>query len=233
MSNCVVLCSGGINSTVAAVHAARERDVHLLHVDFGQVAATAQRSAVHDIAQAIGCDTIDIDLPHLTAIARLHRNANGQSGEHPDSANQNTPKLTVASVPLLMAELLGIGVQTAIRMGAASVIIGSSEAASETESEAGPGNGAAYLRQDYYYLFSRLTEMSVSARNPVHLETPLIDFTRDEIVKIGSRFDTPFDLTYACKTDLGTHCGTCIDCAARHRAFNAAKMQDPAMAAAM
>jgi 7-cyano-7-deazaguanine synthase len=230
VANCIVLCSGGINSTVAATHAARERDVHLLHVDFGQAAATVQRGAVREIAHALECGVTDIDLPHLTAIAKLHRNMDPQTGERQESSHTNTPKLTLSSVPMLMAELLGIGIQAAIRLGASAVIVGSSEAASEAESESVPGRGAAHLRQDYYYLFSRLVEMSISTKNPVRLETPLIDFSRDEIIKIGSRFNTPFDLTYACKSDLGTHCGTCADCLARNRAFDAAKMHDPAVA---
>ncbi|GJM23683.1 MAG: hypothetical protein DHS20C16_00980 [Phycisphaerae bacterium] len=230
MADCIVLCSGGINSTVAATHAAREGDVHLLHVDFGQAAATVQRSAVREIAQVLECGVTDIDLPHLSAIAQLHRNANPQSAEPLDSATPKTPKLTLASVPLLMSELLGIGIQAAIRLGASAVVVGSSEAANEVETESAPGRGAPYLRQDYYYLFSRLTEMSVSTKNPVRLEMPLIDFTRDEIIKAGSRFNTPFDLTYACKSDLGTHCNTCPDCIARTQAFNAAKMHDPAFA---
>ncbi len=228
MSDCVVLCSGGINSTVAATHAAREHDVHLLHVDFGQKAATVQRRAVREIAQTLECGVSDIDLPHVAEIAGLNRSAKQQSGEAGSSV-----EITLASVPLLMTELLAVGVQTAARLGAAFVIVGSSEAANETETESAPGHGIAHLRQDYYYLQNRMLEMSVSAKKPLRIETPLIDFTRDEIIKIGSRYNTPFDLTYACKSDLGTHCGTCPDCVARDRAFERTGLLDPIASVAL
>ncbi len=225
MADCIVLCSGGINSTVAATHAAREHGVHLLHVDFGQRAATVQRTAVREIAQKLECSVTDVDLRHVADNTGLNRSANQQSD---GSTNATAP--TLATVPLLMSEIISVGIQLAARLGAQFVIVGSSEAANESETESAPGFGTPHLRQDFYYLQNRLIEMSVKAKNPIRLETPLIDFTREEIIKIGSRYNTPFDLTYACQSDLGTHCNQCPDCLARNAAFEGANMHDPVAA---
>ncbi|NOX58516.1 MAG: hypothetical protein GXP29_06620, partial [Planctomycetes bacterium] len=107
------------------------------------------------------------------------------------------------------------------------IVVGSSEAANEIETQSAPGEGTPHHRRDYYYLFNLLTEMSLGAKQQVKLETPLIDLARDEIIKLGTRFDTPFDLTHACQSNAETHCGTCPDCKARDRAFEQAGLLDP------
>lgn len=224
MAKCVVLCSGGIGSTVAAALAAREHEVNLLHVNFGQHAAAAQRAVVTEIAKVLDGDAIEVDLPHTMGIAGLQKDASASSEQGANSA----PRISLATVPMLMSELLGVAVQVAQRIGAESVIVGSSESANEIETESAPGHGTPHHRRDYYYLFARMIEMSVGTRNPIRLETPLIDLARDEIIKLGSRYDTPFDLAYACQTGENTPCGQCLHCVARDRAFERAGLLDPA-----
>lgn len=229
MAKCVVLCSGGISSSVVAAQAAREYEVNLLHVDFGQQAAAVQRSAVLEITKALDGDAIEIDLPHIVGIAGLQKaTAANQNAANQDQGAPSVPLITLASVPLLMSELLSAAAQVAQRIGAESVLVGSSEAANEIETESAPGRGAPHHRRDYYYLFARMIEMSVGVRNPVRLETPVGDLARDEIIKLGSRYDTPFDLAYACQTGTETACGQCPDCNARDHAFERAGFLDPA-----
>jgi 7-cyano-7-deazaguanine synthase len=77
-----------------------------------------------------------------------------------------------------------------------------------------------------------MLEQLQRAKTPISLEAPLIDMSRAEIIKLGHRFNTPFDLTYSCREARDVACGECTGCSARAKAFQEAGLLDPAMRAA-
>ena len=66
--------------------------------------------------------------------------------------------------------------------------------------------------------------------NPVELRTPLIECTKDQIVRLGLAHDAPLRLTWSCYLGGERPCGTCDACELRARGFAAAGVPDPALA---
>lgn len=229
MPDVVVLASGGINSTVAAVRAAKTGSVFLLHADYGQASAVGQRAAVRAIADALGAGAGAIELPHVAKIAGTKRATSGKVATDPKAA----PALGPASqVPGLAVALLSAGVHFAHRVGASAVMSGASEQANEIEVESAPGGGAPDHRREFFYLAAMMFEQLQRSRSPIAIETPLIDLSRGDIIKLGNRDGAPFDLTYSCRAARDVACGQCAACAARAKAFAAAGLVDPAQAGA-
>ncbi len=224
MERIVVLGSGGINSTVAAARAKADADVHLLFFDYGQGSAAARRRAVHDLADHLRSNVTVVDLPHVAQVQAIQR---------PGAANPASADSLLSgdgepsSIPGLATAMLSVGYQFARRIGATALHAGSSELADELESESGPGSGAADHRREFFYLASLTFEQLHPGRMRVAVETPLIDLPRDEIIRLGMRFNTPFDLTWSCDRRDDVPCGVCRGCMSRAKAFAAANLADP------
>jgi 7-cyano-7-deazaguanine synthase len=126
-----------------------------------------------------------------------------------------------------MSILLAAAVHLAQRLGATAVWTGASELADEIETESAPGQGTPDHRRDFFYLQGVMIEQLQRTKSPITIETPLIDLCRADILKLGTRYDTPFDLTYSCRTGRTTACGACPSCESRAKAFEAASLIDP------
>lgn len=59
------------------------------------------------------------------------------------------------------------------------------------------------------------------------LLTPFIEWTKTDIVVQGAKLQVPFDLTWSCYKGGDTHCGTCGTCYERREAFILAGIEDP------
>ena len=68
------------------------------------------------------------------------------------------------------------------------------------------------------------------AGDPIAIRTPLIECTKEEIVRLGMAHDAPLHLTWSCYRGGDRPCGTCDACALRARGFAAAGVDDPALA---
>ena len=218
MDSTVILASGGINSTVAASRATRAATVNLLHVNYGQPAGAGERSAVRAIAAAVNAQRVlTVGLSHLEQITNADQAAN--AGTQPPS---DAPPAVTATPPVLMPALLIVGVQWAARINASRVVCGASQVADEMEGEALPGEGRPDSRAEFFHVFGMMLESALPRRRNILVETPLMDMTRAEIVRLGTRFDAPLHLTWVCHGTGKTPCGTCPGCRAQAEAFTAA-----------
>ena len=66
--------------------------------------------------------------------------------------------------------------------------------------------------------------------DPIAIRTPLIDRTKEEIVRLGTELDAPLHLTWSCYFGGDRPCGVCDACRLRARGFGAAGIDDPALA---
>lgn len=46
----------------------------------------------------------------------------------------------------------------------------------------------------------------------ISIVTPLINFTKDEVIKLAKKYDLPLDNTYSCHSGRDSYCGECISC---------------------
>jgi len=65
--------------------------------------------------------------------------------------------------------------------------------------------------------------------NAIELRTPLIECTKEEIVRLGAEYGAPLALTWSCYLGGDQPCGACDACRLRARGFEGAGMADPAL----
>jgi len=66
--------------------------------------------------------------------------------------------------------------------------------------------------------------------DPIEIRTPLIERTKEQIVRLGVDHGAPLHLTWSCYQGGDRPCGTCDACVLRARGFAAAGVADPSLA---
>lgn len=219
----VVLCSGGLNSAVVASIAVKDHQpAAFLHVRFGHRSAQKEAELFEKQAEHFGVrERLVVDMPHFAAIggnARVSRKkqiedalALGESG-------------TNCHVPGLISGLVSAAFSWAWTIGAGRIVLG----VSENLGPPAPKTSELYpdYSQDYIQLCNHLCSEGSPGKGIV-VEAPVIDLTRAEIVRLGRRLGTPFQLTWSCLSSNSEPCGACIGCATRSRGFLDAAVPDP------
>lgn len=67
----------------------------------------------------------------------------------------------------------------------------------------------------------------IGSYHKTRLSAPIIEHSKDAVVKLGMDLGVPFFLTWSCYLGGETHCGTCPTCRARKEAFAKAGYLDP------
>ncbi|CAG7624722.1 7-cyano-7-deazaguanine synthase [Paenibacillus solanacearum] len=62
---------------------------------------------------------------------------------------------------------------------------------------------------------------------PIRIETPLIDWTKAEIIREGNRLEVPYHLTTSCYNGQEEACGVCDSCRLRLKGFEENGSKDP------
>lgn len=223
MEKAVVLLSGGLNSAVAAATLARTQELCTVFAHFHQRALQQELKAYEKLCEHLGV------LHHWRAELSHFKQVGGNALVDPRreiedaaAAGCEAPGSFVAA---LMPALLDVAVSFAVRIGAASVVTGISEAVHES----GLTGAAAYPdnRREFVHNYQYMIDSALPKRSRVKIEAPLIDATREEIVRLGARFKVPFEATWSCYDGGEAPCGRCLGCAVRTRGFNRAGMPDP------
>ncbi len=212
----IVLLSGGMDSCVTAALAARQHELALLHVSYGQRTAERERRAFEQIADFYQITRrLVCSLDHLKAI--------GGSSLTDDTipvadAALESPEIPASYVPFRNAHLLSIAVSWGEVIGARKIFIGAVEQDS---------SGYPDCRQAFYDAFQRAVELGTKPQTRLEIVTPLIRLRKSEIVRRGVELGAPFHLTWSCYRNSDVACGRCDSCVLRMRAFAQAGVKDP------
>jgi len=221
----LVVCSGGLDSTVAAAKLVCDGfDVELLHFDYGARATGPERIAVEAVAKELDVPLNIISTSIFTDVIKGSRLTNtkdeavAQNEAGAEYAHEWVParNLILSSIALGIAESRGFDV---LALGA-----------NLEEAGAYPDNEPEFLRQ-----FNKLIPFAVSDGKRITVETPVGNLMKHEIVALGLRINAPMELTWSCydatMTPEGTyqHCGHCGPCFMRKTAFRINGAADPVM----
>ena len=228
MAKIVAMATAGVRSTVAAVLYAEGHEVVLLHVDYGQPVARAQRTALRAITDASGnARLLTVTLPHISEIDRYPEGTGEARSELARQSVGEGAGLSPLALRGLWPLLWSTGVQCAARIGAEIVCTGMSDAptgdaaAGPTDRDE-PGRGRSFL-----HAYNIMLESALTRGRGVRLEAPLMDVSFADTVRLASRYKVPLEKTWSC-TDSGKHpCGGCASCRARMDAFADARLSDP------
>jgi len=64
---------------------------------------------------------------------------------------------------------------------------------------------------------------------PIQIETPLIQMSKADIVRLAIEVHAPLELTWSCYADGESPCGHCDSCQLRAKGFAEAGCVDPAL----
>ena len=220
----VVLCSGGLNSAVTASIAAVEDKPALLHARVGHRASDREVACFEKLADHLEVDErLVVDLSYFRQVAgsaRFHKNGIIEDamamGDGPSHCH----------IPGLIGALLSAAFAWAWSIHATRICIGISENLGP------PAPPTSRIYPDYTREFVQLNryvyEVAAKGRT-LDLETPLLELNRADIIRLGKRLKTPFDMTWSCVAGALRPCGRCVGCATRNRGFLDAAVPDPIM----
>lgn len=218
MKKAIVLLSGGLDSATA-LHVALNNgyDCRCLIFDYGQRHRREIKYAVK-IARAAGCGYEIIKLPF------------SWRGSHLLDKNARLPKRSVKEigkgipptyVPSRNTVFLSVAASMAEAAGAGAIFIGAN---------AVDYSGYPDCRPGYFKIFEKLlkkgTKSGVSGGR-IKIMAPLIKKSKAEIVKLGSRLNVPYHLTWSCYAGKDIPCMECDACLLREKGFREASVKDP------
>jgi len=217
----IALVSGGMDSCVAAAVAAKEHEVALLHVSYGQRTQRRELRAFEEIAEHYGVERrLVADIGYLRKIGGSSLTDAEIAVERADLERAGIPS---SYVPFRNTHFLAIAVSWAEVIGAQRIFIGAVEPDS---------SGYPDCREIYYRAFNELIRVGTKPETHIEVVAPLIQMKKAEIVRLGVDLGAPLHLTWSCYKNNDTPCGDCDSCALRERGFKEAGVADPIVAGA-
>lgn len=212
----VVAVSGGMDSCVTAAIANQEYELALAHINYGQRTEKRELKAFNDIADFYGVEKrLIIDFTHFSKIG-------GSSltdyNIEVSKANLQSKEIPSSYVPFRNANILSVCVSWAEVLKAEAVFIG---AVYEDAS------GYPDCRPEFFEAFEKMVDLGTKPETKIKIVTPIIHYSKAEIVKKGIELGAPLHLTWSCYQNEDEACGICDSCAFRLRGFQLAGIEDP------
>lgn len=212
----VVAVSGGMDSCVAAAIANQTYKLALIHINYGQRTETRELKAFHEIADYYKAEKrLVIDFGHFTKIGGSSLTDRTIEVAKADLDSKEIPS---SYVPFRNANILSACVSYAEVIGADAVFIG---AVYEDAS------GYPDCRPEFFETYEKMVDLGTKPETIIKIETPIIHFSKVEIVKKGIEIGAPLQLTWSCYQSEDKACGVCDSCAFRLRGFQLAGVEDP------
>jgi 7-cyano-7-deazaguanine synthase len=203
----LVVCSGGLDSVVAATKLVREgHDVELIHFMYGSRAEGREQAAVVAVGEALGVPVrfhaISAYQPEDSPLLRADSTiAGGEEGA--EFAHEWVParNLLMLATATALAEARGFQL----------VALGNNL----EEAGAYPDNEPEFIDR-----FNDLLPFAVGDGKRVRVVMPVGNMMKHEIVALGHELKAPLHLTWSCYRTGPVHCGRCGPCYMRSTAFH-------------
>jgi 7-cyano-7-deazaguanine synthase len=213
----IVLVSGGLDSAVCLGEAARNYDLAVLHINYGQRTEARELEAFSALADHYGVSRrLVADVSYLKKIggsSLVDASLTVETGLPEDG--DGVPS---TYVPFRNAHILCVGISWAEVIGAEALFIGAVEEDS---------SGYPDCREEFYRQFAAAAAAGTRPETAVEILTPLIRLDKAAIVRRGLELKVPLEVTWSCYTESEAACGVCESCRLRLRGFAAAGSEDP------
>lgn len=219
----VILVSGGLDSTVCLAHAMRSGfSAYALTVDYGQRHRVELQAAAR-VAKALGAAGHMVLPVPLTAWGGSALTSETSVPKHHDADPAPGQDIPVTYVPARNTIFLSLALAWAETLGARHIYIGVN---------AIDYSGYPDCRPEYIAAFQRMAALATKAGvhgEPVTIHTPLIELTKEGIIRMGFDLGVDFSLTHSCYDPdaAGRPCGRCDSCVLRLKGFRQAGVPDP------
>jgi len=208
----LVICSGGLDSTVAAAWAKAEGyDVTLLHFLYSCRAQEREREAVEAIGSALGCDHLFEDLDWLGRLG-----GSSLTDLSIPVADERGAEYAFDWVPARNLIFTALAAGLCDRHGYDTLILGLNLE-----------EGGAYPDNTMEFFESLDHVCNIGTMSRPRILSPLGSLVKREIVELAMEYDAPVHLSWSCYHGGDLHCGHCGPCFMRKTAFAMAGHPDP------
>ena len=220
----VVLFSGGLDSTTLLAKALSEGfQTYALSFDYGQRHRSELEAALK-LSKSMGAldhKAIKLDLRAIGGSALTDAEIdvpeeNYQEADGPEG-------IPITYVPARNTVFLSIAMGYAEVLEADSIFIG----VNAVDYSGYPDCRPEYI-EAYQAMANLATKTGVEGQS-IHIETPLINLSKADIIKLGLSMDVDYSKTVSCyqANTQGLACGKCDSCRLRAEGFSAAEVTDP------
>jgi 7-cyano-7-deazaguanine synthase len=219
----VVLLSGGLDSTTTLAIAKHEGfRLHALTFQYGQRHAI-EIAAAQRVAQAMGVERhviVDIDLRVFGGSA-LTDDLAVPKNRTQDEIGEGIP---ITYVPARNTVFLAYALAFAEVTGSEDIFIGAN---------ALDYSGYPDCRPEFIHAFEAManlaTKAAIEGHQRLHIHTPLMQFSKAQIIQRGRELGVDYGLTHSCYDPSrdGTSCGQCDSCLLRLKGFAEVGVADP------
>lgn len=216
----VVLVSGGLDSaTVLAIAKDQGYQCYALSMDYGQRHRIELQRA-EQVAVALGAEEhriVRIDIGNFGGSALTDDQL-----DVPTEASEDIP---ITYVPARNTVFLSVALGWAEVLDAEAIFIGAN---------AVDYSGYPDCRPEYIQAFQTMANLATKSGvegTTIAIKTPIIDLSKDEIIRLGLSLGVDYGLTLSCYNPSvdGEVCGECDSCRIRAEGFKQAGAADPAI----
>jgi 7-cyano-7-deazaguanine synthase len=213
----VALISGGMDSAVALAMTLKEGFAAAgLHLNYGQKTEKREERAFHEICDFYGIrQRLVVSLPYFKQIG-----GSSLTDERipVSTAGIDSSTIPTSYVPFRNAHGLSIAASWGEVLGASRIVIGAVEEDS---------SGYPDCREVFYKAFGKAIDLGTKPETKIEIATPVIHFSKAEIIRKGGELGVPFHLTWSCYQNEDLACGVCDSCRLRLKGFVQTGMEDP------
>lgn len=219
MRKALVVCSAGLDSTVAAkVMIDDGYDVTLLHFKYRHRAESREADCLKNIAANLECKYLIVDTSLFKDVIGHSRLTETESPIVTDREGEMGAEFAHEWVPARNLIFLSIATAIAEGHGFETVVLGNNL----EESGAYPDNEMIFIDK-----LNQVLPYATNFQRRVQIKMPVGNLMKHEIVKLGLTNGTPFELTWSCYEGGLYHCGRCGPCYMRKKAFEINGKKDP------
>ena len=212
--SCVVLLSGGMDSTTLLAKAVKQFDkVAALSIDYAQ-RHKRELECAKKVAKYYGVKHKILDMTNINDLVQGSSLTTGSLAVPHGHYEDESMKLTV--VPARNTILLSIAGGWAISMGFTHVAYA-----------AHAGDHAIYPDCRELFVVAMQNVFNVFHYFPINLWAPYLHVDKGDIAKEGIALGVPYQLTHTCYEGGELACGKCGSCQERLYAFEKAGIKDP------
>lgn len=213
----VAIVSGGMDSVTLAYLLAREYELTLLSVDYGQ-RHVRELDCAAKAAAALRADHHVVDLRSVAGL--LRGSALTDPSVDVPLGHYEAPTMRATVVPNRNALMLDVATALAVSSGAHAVATG-----------VHAGDHAVYpdCRPEFVDAYERMVRVANEGFvvDGFQVLAPFVHLTKADIAGIGAELGVPWADTWSCYQGGARHCGACGTCVERREAFDLAGVDDP------